>query len=721
MAQVESSARDAGTTAPRVWLGRAVQVLGVLAIVAALVFLPMRRFQGDPLRKKPLYAVAGLVSVWLSLRLFRLGRQLAAPRGPEAVAGDDRPPVLYLRSFKDDSSWWFGMAMTMDHLQVLTEEEQIAEALGDIGPVIAVGRPGERLPPSGATRLYLTNEEWQERVAELIAKARLVVIRTGKGDGVMWELETALRTIPPQRLVLAIDNFKELRAFSKRAAALGMDLRHLHNAGFGGLGAIVGLLTFGDDWYPSYLRLRGRRFRSSLLRPTGSKWRWTLRPVLERLGVPWTKPAINLKRTTINLLGLALVGLILAQSPTEAPDAVFLAEVQQQPDIRRALAGTPPAERADGFYELAIQGMHRLPEADVLRWISLTEKLSHEVSATTCASMLLGTSAQNAPAPPAPAAVAPRAWTATDQKEVRGLYRQGAIAEAQGTTPAFHPADRALVDEDLEAALVDVLSATRPTAAAELWRATLTNVAAATDASRCLVMQAVFAGVTKVQASKRSALAFALAEAKKTHLLQAAALASLDLVMRDFERRAFGQPDVHRIVAALPAEQQKQRLRELVDQGRSRLGEADVLRWIALHEDISRWAPAKACAASFRSSPLDEGPEDGTAAPPSTAFGAVTHDQEELLAIAERAAVAAARGTRPHQVLQNDRDAAFALILRSSSLSRQDQLRLKATWHHLDTARSVDACWAMQQIYRAVPRLPGRERLALAYTLPLSI
>ena len=57
-----------------------------------------------------------------------------------------------------------------------TEEEQLAEAMKDVGPFVAIGRPGEALPELGAGRPYASHAEWQDQVGQLISKAQLVVL-----------------------------------------------------------------------------------------------------------------------------------------------------------------------------------------------------------------------------------------------------------------------------------------------------------------------------------------------------------------------------------------------------------------------------------------------------------------------------------------------------------------------------------------------------------------
>jgi hypothetical protein len=67
-----------------------------------------------------------------------------------------------------------------------------AERLASIGPVVAVGEPGEELPPLGPYRLFLPAGNWQGEVERLIASARAVFLVLGRSKGVLWELERIL-------------------------------------------------------------------------------------------------------------------------------------------------------------------------------------------------------------------------------------------------------------------------------------------------------------------------------------------------------------------------------------------------------------------------------------------------------------------------------------------------------------------------------------------------
>ncbi len=70
-----------------------------------------------------------------------------------------------------------------------SDEGQLAEALSRLFLLIAVGRPGEPLPPWGAYRLYIPDEAWKQQVEELIGIASVVIVRCGQSEALQWEIE----------------------------------------------------------------------------------------------------------------------------------------------------------------------------------------------------------------------------------------------------------------------------------------------------------------------------------------------------------------------------------------------------------------------------------------------------------------------------------------------------------------------------------------------------
>jgi hypothetical protein len=57
------------------------------------------------------------------------------------------------------------------------------------GSFIAVGQPGEEIDFCGVARPYYAGQEWRDAVVKLVDAARLVVVVTGDGEGLAWEID----------------------------------------------------------------------------------------------------------------------------------------------------------------------------------------------------------------------------------------------------------------------------------------------------------------------------------------------------------------------------------------------------------------------------------------------------------------------------------------------------------------------------------------------------
>lgn len=220
-----TSASTRGASGGRRWMGRAVT--GLAWIIAALVIgglvfglllLSVIRFGlgGGGVDAEAnagvlsLLAVGGLLVVGL---LDLLSRRLRARSARDAMLTDQRPPILFLRSFDEDR---LKMKASLSRLGVLEHlspwrrrrfEDVMVRQLGRFGPVVAISPPGTVLPPIGAARMTLSNDEWQGRVAELASGAAAVVISATPAsvrEGFEWEMELIATRIGHERVILVI-------------------------------------------------------------------------------------------------------------------------------------------------------------------------------------------------------------------------------------------------------------------------------------------------------------------------------------------------------------------------------------------------------------------------------------------------------------------------------------------------------------------------------------
>lgn len=210
--------------------------------------------------------------------LCRTGKRLTTKRAEDLLRQDDRSPVLYLRSFVDDRI--AGKAvMGSQPMDVLikplalaftadTEEEILTSELNRVGPCVAVGIPGERLPPIGAARMYFEDAVWEEEVRKLMKRSELVVMRAGNTKGFLLELGMAVESLDPKKLVILLpfetEQKKLLRADERnrysefRESAnkiLPKDLPPFSGSRLRG-SSLSGVIHFRSDWTPQTLRLQ---------------------------------------------------------------------------------------------------------------------------------------------------------------------------------------------------------------------------------------------------------------------------------------------------------------------------------------------------------------------------------------------------------------------------------------------------------------------------------
>jgi hypothetical protein len=188
------------------------------------------------------------------------GRSGALQKAEEALEADNRPPVLYLRSFSHETkkyatrvhysrirkklkilgkllaavfreksnpgetervllevmqsrgvygpltaqnvvdSWRSGRGRNYDQQLI------IANLMNQIGPYIAIARPNDRSrwADLGAAKLEVPNEKWQMTVIDFIKKSAAIVVDAGNSDGLVWELKQVVELVNPIRLLLLL-------------------------------------------------------------------------------------------------------------------------------------------------------------------------------------------------------------------------------------------------------------------------------------------------------------------------------------------------------------------------------------------------------------------------------------------------------------------------------------------------------------------------------------
>src|SRR5256885_1646011 len=147
-----------------------------------------------------LYLIQGnLIISYALVVLFGRLRKRFRVNAAKRLQHETRAPIMYLRSFylenTDQDS-----GRSLKFFEKEHDDEVLASVLKNIGPLIAVGRPGDKIPPLGSIRLYFKDDEWQDQVRKLITISQLVIIQPGYTEGTEWEMEE-VRNLPPEKLV----------------------------------------------------------------------------------------------------------------------------------------------------------------------------------------------------------------------------------------------------------------------------------------------------------------------------------------------------------------------------------------------------------------------------------------------------------------------------------------------------------------------------------------
>ncbi len=205
------------------------------------------------------YAAGGL-GFACSFLLLKRGLRALQPPGDEVLRKDDRPPILYLRSFIDDSASQQMTRVKLGVMQFVPDpraEDALAALLNCLGPFVAIGRPGEPLPETGAYRIYVGDPEWKAKVRELMSRCRLtIMLGRATTQGVQWEIEQALTSLLPVQLVFFFpsasgDREQHYQAFRESVQRyFPVELPETLASNF--------FLRFREGWTPELLGVPGR-------------------------------------------------------------------------------------------------------------------------------------------------------------------------------------------------------------------------------------------------------------------------------------------------------------------------------------------------------------------------------------------------------------------------------------------------------------------------------
>ncbi len=289
----------------------------VLLLLAVLLWFGVGRISNLPDWVRQVGYVLGMFTCVVAIRCAKRVKQYNAFSAEELLTKDKRKPVLYLRSFSADKH---GASYSgRSPLVRSTNEEQLAEMLSEIGPVIAIGRPDDKLPQLGAARQYVDDDKWQSYVEKCMRRAQLVVVRIGQTEGLWWEISTAVKLAKSKRLVLLVppdlDLYQSFLESSEglfphplpdvKSPACGTpNARHYRY----GLWAVI---AFASKWKPTFHKLHSPFWRQGIEKPVIPSLKFSFRSVFQNLRIRWAPPPVNLGAVFVTILALVFIAFTL--------------------------------------------------------------------------------------------------------------------------------------------------------------------------------------------------------------------------------------------------------------------------------------------------------------------------------------------------------------------------------------------------------------------------
>jgi len=489
-----------------------------------------------------------IMLAWAGLKMLHRGRKYAVPSTSAVLHDDTRSPVLYLRAFEQDSDSARPMTLVGSY-RYFTEEEQLAAVLRELGPFIAIGQPGEDLPDLGANRIYVEGD-WQTKVAELMERAQLVVLRAASSEGFWWEFETAIQRLDPTRILLIVPpGRRRYEQFARQAAEILPQPLPEYPSRKHRIGNIRCFISFGPDWTPVLLPTRRSFATTQFKSPLVSRIKLTLKPIFDSVGVPWTAPPVATAKMLI--LGISSVILLLAsfvwfslsspdlgrsisrifaprstifapraedqnrlnqtpsvsidepielqeQDPFDAAILRMQQAIESSPEMIAELSKIPPEQARARGAKLSALGLRRLDGEALVRRARLMSKMLDAANTTECAALGKGDTS-----------VLRDSLLRLEVSDVDSwfeLTKDAMLAEVR-KEPAVTPLDENQASEGFQA-LVDKL----PYERAEIFTQAIIDPTPMSDVDLCWTARTLYRELLDLKASHRTALARLLIE-----------------------------------------------------------------------------------------------------------------------------------------------------------------------------------------------------------------
>jgi hypothetical protein len=338
-----------------------------------------------------------------------VAKRMRARRNLETQADDARAPVVYLRSFHVDKRLARRPLAVGRVVSLRTEEEQIAEALRELGPVVAVGRPGERLPRLGAQRVYVNDADWHQQILSWFKRAVLVVIHVPPKptEGLTWEIEQGLSVVSLDRLVFLVSrDVTSLQWLNQKLRDHGVPGRPpttLRRVPY--RSRISGIIHFVHGEAEFRPLIKPPFFNRPLLSPLIPVFRSTFEPVTRRITGSWRPLPHAFGDALITAVWITFCGLVIAV-PLELRRTDPLGRefmicgqhiLKQLPNEARTFATNLDEGAQFSWMQSHIQdGLRYIPDDVVLAKADLIRRFLTIASPAECAGLADGSLAQAA-------------------------------------------------------------------------------------------------------------------------------------------------------------------------------------------------------------------------------------------------------------------------------------------------------------------------------------
>lgn len=329
MPQPESPQPNAPTNSPQpkrnAKQGIARQLVGVAMMLAGLGLVALLRYGSAVGIQRPsdvltiALIVGGLLCAWFGIRLAVQGLKMRTMDADTAIKQSPKAPILYLRSFALDVSdaqhkmpIWGGLSVPINPW-----ESSISQGLSGAGPMVAIGRPGEKFATLGASRIYVSDDEWQAKVLELAEQASLIIWVYGDSEGLRWEISQLTASLPPEKLIIALPIWQ--LPIKDRPAYWDNLVTQIGHSFPNGLPEQIGqslFVSFDADWNPHVIEAQPPSLwlRIGLL-GGWNRMVWGMRTLLDQRDMPRYQPgkgaiALSLFGGVIWLSLFSLIGIL---------------------------------------------------------------------------------------------------------------------------------------------------------------------------------------------------------------------------------------------------------------------------------------------------------------------------------------------------------------------------------------------------------------------------